>query len=445
VGLWDSVTRFMAIEPMRERDILFESNALPLEDQILELRRRRLGVTKAWRHASVREALGVPAIFRAVTLIANTTASLGIEAYRKGVRLSDDETPTLIKRPDPFRIPRDFYRDTASDLASWGEFWWWVARRDSDERALSLIVVPPWEITVELGSDRLRPRIMWTTADGTKEMRREDMRHGTFRLDETGLRGVGPLQLCGAAVSVAVEAQDWAANFYADGGTPSYTIKSAVQLTQDEASDLKSQWTNQPNNVPRVIDPGIEDVKQFGVNEQGAGMLASREYNNGDAARMFGIPGSLLEYNSPGSSLTYQNVEQEFIKFVKTCLGPDYLVVIEQHMSDLLARTLAAKFDVAGFQRADVKTRWEVYKLATEVLGQEEAAELARVGEGLVPGDVEFAPIPFSPPAAIPTRLPIQERSLQDLRCSGCGKLAGRISGAAEIKCNRCGQLVTAA
>jgi hypothetical protein len=114
-------------------------------------------------------------------------------------------------------------------------------------------------------------------------------------------------------------------------------------------------------------------------------------------------------------------------------------------MSDLLARTLAAKFDVAGFQRADVKTRWEVYKLATEVLGQEEAAELARVGEGLVPGDVEFAPIPFSPPAAIPTRLPIQERSLQDLRCSGCGKLAGRISGAAEIKCNRCGQLVTAA
>lgn len=399
------------------------------------------GITdRPWRGAAIREALGVPAIFRAVTLISNTTGSLGVEAYRNGVKLSDLDTPRLIKRPDPFRIPRDFYRDTANHLASRGEYWWWVAARDTDGMALSLIVVPPWEVTVTVNQrDRLRPTIKWLD----REMPREDMIHGTFQLDETSLRGIGPLQACGAAVSVAVESQEWAANFYA-GGNPSWLIKAAGSLSDDpdtaihEADTLRAQVMGRDPNTPMVIDEGIEEVKDFPVNAQGSQMLDARMHDVGEAARMFGIPGSLLEYQSSGSSLTYQNLEQEFTKFVRTCLAPDYLEPIEQQLSDLLSRSTVARFNVVGFQRADVKTRWEVYKLAVDVLGQEEAASIARTGEGIIPGDVEFAPIPFSPPAALPTSLPIQQRAAPvivptEIRCEGtrvrngiiqkCGKL----------------------
>src|SRR5689334_14201927 len=37
---------------------------------------------RPWRYPAVREALGVPAIFRAVSLIANTTGSLAMECFR---------------------------------------------------------------------------------------------------------------------------------------------------------------------------------------------------------------------------------------------------------------------------------------------------------------------------------------------------------------------------
>jgi HK97 family phage portal protein len=382
--------------------------------------------TRPWRSASIREALGTPAIFRAVTLISNTTGSLAVEAYRKGVKLDDEDTPRLIKRPDPFRIPRDFYRDTAFDLATRGEFWWWIAARDLDDSPLSLIRVPPWEIRVEPNDqDRLRPTIKWLN----REMRREDMRHGTFMLDDTGYRGVGPLQLCGAAASVAVESQEWAASFYA-GGNPSYLIKAAGSLSDDpetaqhEADTLREQFMGRDPNTPMVIDDGIEEVKDFPVNPQGAQMLDARHENKGDAANMFGIPGELLEYGRPGSSLTYQNIDEVFTRFVKTPLVPDYLEPIEQHMSDLLPRSIVARFNVKGFLRASPKTRWEVYEIASRVIGEDEAAAMAREAEGLVPGDIEYAPVPFAPPAAVPERLPVQSRTAE-VRCTGTRVLRG--------------------
>ena len=423
-------------------------NSFPdLDTQLLAVQ----GITnRPWHGASIREALGTPAIFRAVTLISSTTGSLAMEGYRNGIRLSDARTPKLIKRPDPFRIPRDFYRDTAYDLATRGEFWWWIAARDIDNSPLSLIRVPPWEVTVTPNDrDRLRPTIKWFD----REMRREDMRHGTFLLDDTGYRGVGPLQLCGAAASVAVESQFWAANFYA-GGKPSYLIKARGSLSEDpetarhEADTLRDQIMGRDPNTPMVVDDGIEDVKDFPVDPQGSQMLEARESNKGDAANMFGIPGALLEYGRPGSSLTYQNIAEVFTLFVKTCLAPLYLEPIEQHLSDLLPRSTVARFNVKGFERADVKTRWEVYQLAAAILGTDEAAALAREGEGLSPGDVEFVPIPFAPPQAIPTRLPIEHRT-GEVRCDGrrllrglikpCGKLlaeAGPFIGT----CPRCGK-----
>lgn len=421
------VERTRAIQENREiqtRAIDSFTSMPGLTEQLLAVQ----GLTaRPWRYPSIREALGVPAIFRAVALIANSTGSLAMQAFRKGVLLDDDQSPQLIKRPDPFRIQRDFYRDTANDLATRGEFWWYIAARDGDGNALSLIRVPPWEVKVEPTDDRLRPRILWLN----REMRREDMRQGTFMLDETGYRGVGPLQMCGAAVSVAVESQEWAANFFMeDGGHPSILIKSAMKLGPDpvtgvhEADTLRDQWMSKPHNTPRVIDPGIEDVKEVGVNQQGAAMLEARNYQNGDAARMFGIPGELLEFSAQGSSLTYQNVAEVFTRFVKTPLAPDYLEPIEQHMSDLLPRSTVARFNVAGFERASIKTRWEVYKLAVDVLGAEEAAAMARLGEGMTPGDIEYAPVPFSPPQAIPAALPVQMRAAE-VRCDGTRMLRG--------------------
>jgi phage portal protein BeeE len=411
---------------------------------------------RPWRVASLREALGVPSNFRAVTLISNTVGSLAMEAYRKGERLDSEDTPRIIQRPDPFRIPRDFYRDTAYDLASRGEFWWWIASRDTDDSPLSVIRIAPWEITVQYTTgDRLRPKVNW----GNREMPLRDMRHGTLQPDPDSLsgpwqRGVGPIQMCGAAISVQVESDMWAANFFGeDGGYPSLIIKAAGELgeTEDgenEADLLRDQWMSKAHNTPRVIDDGIESVEEFGSNSQGSQMLDSREANKGTSAVMWGIPGDLLEYGSPGSSLTYTNVVELFRRFVKAPLIPDYLEPIEQHMSDLLTRSTVARFNVKGFDRGDPKTRWEVYEIMSKVLGAEDAARIAAESEGFAPGDIEYAPVPFAPPQAIPAEIPVT-RTAEEVRCDGQVAIKGRMKPCRKLlaeeppfigRCPRCGK-----
>ena len=148
---------------------------------------------------------------------------------------------------------------------------------------------------------------------------------------------------------------------------------------------------------------------------------------------MFGIPGSLLDHQTAGSSLTYQNLEGEFGKFIRACLWPNYLEAIEQAMSDLLTSSTVARFNIEGLLRADIKTRYEVYAsgVTSGVITTEEAREM----EGLSPGDVERAPVPFSAPAAVPASLPIQGRSLE-VRCDG--KTLKRRMGVASLEtCNR--------
>jgi hypothetical protein len=141
-----------------------------------------------------------------------------------------------------------------------------------------------------------------------------------------------------------------------------------------------------------------------------------------------------------GSSLTYQSLPTIYEDFLRRCLRPNYLSKIEAAMTDLLPRDMVCRFDTDRVALADPKTRFETYQIGidTGIL----TVEQAQAFEGIRPGDTDNAPIPFSPPQAdVPA---LAQRSLRELKCS-CGRLVGRVTGQAEIKCSRCGKLVTAA
>lgn len=441
----DSVRTFFALAPLQERS----------EGSIEDLAARLTStstIARPWRAPSIRESLGVPAAFRAYSLISNTVGTLSFIAYQAGVRVTDERTPRVVKRPNPFTVPRVFFRDSAAYLAGLGETWWWVAKRDSDNQALSVIPVDPREVLVEEDPTDLRyPIVRWK---GVK-MRREDFRQITYLRDPNNpLRGWGPLQACGAAVSVAVESQEWAANFYAGGGIPSIIIKSATELApgeegEAEADLLRAQWMEKAHNVPRVIDPGIESVDPFGVNPEAAQMMDARMHDVGEMARAFGMPGPLLEYSAPGSSLTYTNKEGLWTEFQQSCLTPNYLEPMEQEFSDLLVRSMTVNFDISRLLRADAKTRFEIYQIGVPlgIIPKEEA----QAAEGYAPGNLENRAVPPAPPAAIPSVLPIQLRArveATEVRCTGkrvrngvmvpCNRILGRLAAPYEVQCPRC-------
>ena len=342
-----------------------------------------------WSPPSIKEALGVPAVFRAVSLIANTIGMLSMQAFRNGMLMQ--VTPQLVQRPGVFTEPDEFWRDTGYSMATRGEFLWWVADRDSDGLASKLLLLPPKEVTVEW-DDRMPLLRKYRWRD--KPIAASDIVHRVYLREPGGLRGYGPLQVCGAALSAAVEADEWAARFFARGGSPSTVIRVPGKLTPTEAEKMKSDWLKVAGNEVRVIDSN-GDPQPFQINPENAQLLQSRQFSAGAVATMFGINAHLLNHAQAGSSLTYQNIGEVFTDFVRSSLSPNYLSPIENAMSALLTRSTVARFNTGELYRADLRTRADVYNTLKQA-GMEDTQ--ARIESGIdISAEVQPVAAPLEP------------------------------------------------
>ena len=358
--------------PLETREIVVDPinpNPLPpIEDQISALWHRRY----PWAAPTVKMALGVPAVMRAVTLLANTGGSLPIDCFRDGDLVDPQDAPSVIRRPDPLNSPRSFKRNTIFNLACYGEAIWWIPTRDFDGIPTSVLNLHPPDVVIRWDEKQLRPIFEWRERDITR-----DVQHLTYLRFGNEPRGFGPLQVCGSVMSAAAEAAEWAARFMAEGGIPSVVLNwKAGELTANEADALKSQWVSSPSNMPKVVSGGLE-VEAFQVSPREAQLIDVREQSAGDVARMFGINPALLGVASSGSSLTYQNVGDMATELLRLTLGPNFLAPIEEALTDLLPRTTVARFNVDALQRADIGTRFDVYAsgIASGVLTIDEARE----------------------------------------------------------------------
>lgn len=365
-----------------------------LTEQLLRI--QGLDASEVATPPSIREALSSPAIFRAVSMIANIVGSLTLEAWRNGVRMDDASAPRLVKRPGVLGIPRDFFRDTAYSLATRGEYIWWVVDRDDEGLARALLLLPSGEVNVDW--DENFPLIR-TYTWRNKKLPTDDIEHGFFMREVNGLRGFGPLQLCGAAINVAVEADRWAARFFRKGGVPSMILSTPNNLNAGDAGRLVDQWLEREANEVRVAAGGLK-AETNQVNPEQAQLLDSRKHSAADVATMFGLDADILNAAVSGSSLTYQNVGQRFDSMIRSTISPNYLEPIEHGISERLTRTTVARFDLTGLMRADVQTQANVYStLTTAGLEASQAAAIAGL-DSLV--DTEPIPAPEAVRIAVP-------------------------------------------
>jgi HK97 family phage portal protein len=350
---------------------------------------------------SIREALGIPAVNRAVTMLSTIAATLDLDAFRAGELIDPD--PQLVQRPCKAMTPGRFTRDSVFYMATRGETIWLVTDRYAEDGSpASLYPVVPEAMQSDFdGISHVWKR---TTTDGKQiPYDPRDVIHITLLTPDpiTG-RGLGPMQLCGAALNVAIEADRWAARYFSGGGMPSVFLSATGILAGDEPQKIKDQWLHDPPNMPKVASNITPTV--LNSNPEQAQLVGSRAHSRGDVALMFGISGRLLEAPVAGTALSYTNVGDLATELVRLTLAPYYLEQIEQAFSDLLPRGTEARYDVEGFQRADAKTRWQIYEIASK-LGVIDEQGIA---------DREMIELPAKPaqpaPVALPQALPFQQQ-----------------------------------
>lgn len=356
------------VSRLRERRQL-ENPSYPLTSQALvDLFSRKVG-----SGVSVTEtgALNVPAVKRAVDLIAGKAAGLPLKLYRDmGGRPREElETPTLLREPYPDVSPFVFWELVYTDLLLWGNSFSFKTRSEGGDQwpIVRLLRIPPAEVAVERDEATARnPSGKWF------KVGRNDQRYSPFEVmhipaqGHDGLKGLGRIGLGAEALGVAMAAEQTAAKLFGDGLQFAGVLSSDQTLNQEQAKGIASMFREVlagggiGPKIP-VLGRGTTFEKISMTADEGQ-FIQAREYQTAEVARLMGVDLALLM--DPNAQMNYGEAQKQ--NFIDFTLDP-WLQRVEQAASmHLVPRGQFFEYTRAAFLRADTRTRFSTYAQAVQ-------------------------------------------------------------------------------
>lgn len=291
-------------------------------------------------------ALSMINTYRAVQLLSIGVAGLSIDVWRGKEMLP---RPSLVRRPDITIRLRPFLKLTVSSLALSGNAYWRV-RRNPAHAPINLSVLKPHNCTPQ-------PDGTLAVAGETAPLRPDEYCHlGLLRIPGRPT-ALGPIQAAREELAGAIDVARYGARFFRTGDVPTGVLKSDQPLTKSEADRYKAAWKARSAHEVAVLGHGLSyDL----LSPEDAQFIATRQFDTTAIARLFGVPAHLLLAAVEGKSMTYTNVSQADLSFVRWSLS-DYFGEIEDALSSVLSGQQEARFNLDGVLRPDTVTRYEAH------------------------------------------------------------------------------------
>lgn len=344
----------------REQRANIESPGVPLTSQALVdlfSRKVRAGV-------SVTEdtSLTIPAVKRAVDLIAGTTAGLPLKTYRNDPGGRVEVRNTLLELPYPDVVPFVFWELVLTDAVLWGNSYLYKVFNEANTEVVKLLRIPPWQVTVDRDeATRLNPSGKRFRVGGNPFTPAEIMHIPGQGTD--GIRGLSRVGLGAEALGVALAAEQTAASMFGDGLLFAGILHTDQDLNIDQAKGIAAMFReflrgDVGAKIP-VLGKGTGFDKMSMAADE-AQMLEARSFQVLEVARLFGVPPPLLM--DPGTTSNYgTGLEQQMLFFLVTTLNA-WLTRVEQIASlHLTPRGQFCEFTRAGLLQTDTKSRFEAY------------------------------------------------------------------------------------
>lgn len=356
-------------------------------------------------HAGVsvteRKALTMPAVWRAVNLISETSASLPLHAYKRGDQsrtiLATGQAADLLFEPHPDLTPMELWSIMFAHGLLWGNAYFRILR-DTLHRVRELWPIEPDR--VKAGRESETGRKVYEIDGGEPSggfdfTDREILHFPAFGYD--GICGVSPIRMAREGIGLGLAAEEYAARLFGNGSLASGVLQTEQRLTKDQADRLHSRWKAKQKGLVGaheavVLDGGVK-FQQLTIPPEDAQFLESREFQVEEIARMFGIPPHMLA--SMKSSTSWgTGLEQQVIAFVVFTLRP-WLTRYEQRITRLLKpEPVYAQFALQALLRGDSAARAAFYT-AMWNLGALSTNDI-RALEDMGPvkgGDVRYRPL----------------------------------------------------
>lgn len=371
--------------------------------------------------SSVDEALRNAADWACIKIKAQAVGSMPIDTVRTvdGGRREPVASPIIVARPSGVVSRRTWVKQLATAMFSDGNSFGVVVATDADGRPTQIELLDPSQVR----NRRVVDGVGVVTV-GTEDRRlwpNGDIWHvpGEFVMPGSPY-GLSPILFGARSTGTALAAEEFGGRFLVDGGHPTAILAPEHDPGKDGADKLKASWlaATQGKREPAVLPQSVK-YQQIQVNPDDSQFIDLMRFEIEQACRRHGVPPSMVYAAVSGQNVTYANVTQADLHFLKhTLLDP--VTTIEDAWSALIsgpvldplrAGRTVVKLNLDAFLRPDTKQRYEIHEIAlrnritsvNEVRTLEDMAPVAEP-EFNEPGTPPFSSQPSTepPPAQEP-------------------------------------------
>lgn len=347
MGLFDRLRKREATSDTPESNQTTEPSTQVATDVLLQALLNNETITR-------EQALTLPAVSGAVSLIASMIASMPVKLYKykqgKVEPVEDDPRVKLLNGDtgdtlDGWQLKSALVEDYLMDKGGYC----YISRNRNDVTGL-YYVQPIYVQTIPNFKPIFKDYQILVL--GENYYKHEFIK--LLRNTKDGAVGVGLTQEVGQAIETAYNTLLYQLNMVKSGGNKKGFLKSQRKLGQDEINVLKQAWNNlYANNKENVVvlNNGLE-FQESSNNAVEMQMNDSRKTLNDEINNLFHIyPNDFYR--------TFKEAIYPITKAFETALNRDLLLEKEK-------KNMFFEFDIKEIIKANVKERYEAYKIAKE-------------------------------------------------------------------------------
>lgn len=349
------------------------------------------------RTLSVDRALGLVPVFGAARLLADTVASLTPALYTLGADgiQRRKSTPPLFLQPSVHGTVFDWLHRAVVSMALQGDAVGLITARDYYGFPAMVEWLNPEQVMVNdqnlMGPGSFMNPLWWWRG---RPVNPEDIVHIPWFTTPYRVRGLSPIGAYRVTANVGLGAEEYAAQWFSNGGVPPGTFRNSQQkVSKEDADAITTRVTNRLQTRKPLVFGNDWEYTPIAIKPNEAQFVETARLTATQIAVIYGVPPEKIG-GSTGTSLTYVTQEQNSLDYLTFSARP-WLVRIEAALSTLFPRGTFVKFDTNDLIRTDAKTRAEIDNLS---LGTSPPA-WRTVDE--VRADHDLPPLPKPQPAPV--------------------------------------------
>jgi HK97 family phage portal protein len=315
------------------------------------------------------EALGLPALYACVRLLADSLASLPVKVYtrqpsgdRRAVRWNG---PTIFDQPSVTGTLYDWLFTLMTSLLLQGNAWGYITGRDGYGFPTGIEWIPPEDVNCV--DDEMQPWNPLRTRIYVygRLMSRDELFHVKAFSLAGRTEAISPLRAFAMTVLAGIEAQRYGTSWYQSGGFPPGTFRNTqIEVDAEQAEEIRALLTNTLQRRQPLVYGADWEYTPITCPPSEAQFVDAMRMNATHMASVYGLPPDRVG-GTRGDSLTYSTQEQGTLQIIES-LRP-WMVRLEYAFFALFPRNRYVRFDSDALLKTDLKTRTDIYQVQRNI------------------------------------------------------------------------------